>query len=112
MGIASAELDYAVTPNCPSTLNAGDSCTANVVFTPTASGTRNGVLTVATTTPASGFSVNLTGTGVQASAQLGTTSQLTRLADGSYQAVIVVKNTGTAAANAVTLTGAILGTTS
>lgn len=103
--------DYAVTPNCPTTLDAGLSCTANVVFTPTAVGARNGTLNVATTsTPV--FSVNLTGTGVQSVPQLGTTAQLSTLGDGSYQAIIVVKNTGTGTAKAVTLTGATLGSAS
>jgi uncharacterized protein len=100
--------DYAVTPNCPTTLDAGDSCTANVVFTPTAAGARNGTLNIATTSTTV-FSVNLTGTGVQSIPQLGTTAQLSTLGDGSYQAIIVVKNTGTGTAKAATLTGATLG---
>jgi hypothetical protein len=104
--------DFAVTPNCPATLNAGDSCTANVVFTPTAVGTRTGALNIATTLSSPVFSVNLTGTGVQSVPQLGTTAQLSSLGDGSYQAVIVVKNTGTGTAKAVTLTGATLGSAS
>jgi uncharacterized protein len=104
--------DYAVTPNCPPTLNAGDFCTANVVFTPTATGTRNGVLNIATTNPSSGFSASLTGTGLQSIPQLTTTALLTLQGDGSYLAAIVVKNSGTGTANAVTFTGATLGSAS
>jgi len=101
--------DYGVTPNCPATLNPGDFCTANVVFTPTAVGTRSGALNIASTNPSSSFTASLTGTGVQSIPQLTTTAQLSLLGDGTYQAIIVVKNTGTGAASAVTLTGATLG---
>jgi uncharacterized protein len=104
--------DFGVTSNCAATLNAGDFCTANVVFTPTATGTRNGALNVATTNPSSGFTASLTGTGLQSIPQLTTTAQLTLQGDGSFLATIVVKNSGTGAANAVTFTGATLGSAS
>jgi hypothetical protein len=46
---------------------------------------------------------------VQGTIQLTSTAQLILLGDGSYQAIITVKNTGTGTAQAVTLTGATLG---
>ena len=38
--------DYAQTNDCASSLAAGASCTINVTFTPTASGSRSGMLTI------------------------------------------------------------------
>lgn len=55
--------DYAQTNNCPASLGAGSSCTINVTFTPTYSGTRAGWVTVNLTDPASLATVTLTGTG-------------------------------------------------
>jgi hypothetical protein len=57
--------DFAETDNCGATLEAGDSCNINVVFTPTASGPRTGTLTVTTNTPAGIYTANLSGTGNQ-----------------------------------------------
>ncbi len=51
---------FAVTHDC-ATVNAGASCTANVAFTPTAEGSLNGALTVATS--AGNVTVPLAGTG-------------------------------------------------
>jgi hypothetical protein len=42
--------DYKQTNNCPSTVAAGSSCSVNVVFTPSATGTRTGSLTVVNST--------------------------------------------------------------
>jgi hypothetical protein len=55
--------DYAQTDNCPATLAANSACTINVTFTPTASGTRSGALTVTDNVQGSPQVVNLTGTG-------------------------------------------------
>jgi predicted extracellular nuclease len=106
--------DFAITHNCPATLNAGASCTGNVIFTPTSAGTRNGVLNVTTNLANPVVSVTLTGTGVdtQGNPVLATTALLTVLGDGSYQVTITAKNTGTGTAQAVTLTGATLGSAS
>jgi predicted extracellular nuclease len=59
--------DYAVNSNCVGTLSAGSSCTTNVVFTPTAAGTRTGALNITTTLVSPVFSATLTGTGVNPS---------------------------------------------
>jgi hypothetical protein len=64
-GIA-ATGDYSQTNNCPTTLAAGHTCTINVVFTPTATGSRNGSLTITSNMAASPTVtsvVTLTGTG-------------------------------------------------
>lgn len=58
----SATGDYAVTSTCAGTLAINSSCTANVVFTPTAAGTRTGTLTFASNLPAA--TLALTGTGL------------------------------------------------
>jgi hypothetical protein len=59
--------DYSQTNNCPSTLAAAQTCTVNVVFTPTALGSRNGTLTIQSNLAASPTVtsvVTLSGTGV------------------------------------------------
>ena len=55
--------DYAQANTCGSSVTAGGSCTISVTFTPTATGTRTGAITI--TDNASGGSqiLNLTGTG-------------------------------------------------
>ena len=55
--------DFAETNDCGTTLDAGDTCNINVVFTPTASGPRAGTLTVTTNTSAGTYTANLSGTG-------------------------------------------------
>ncbi len=57
--------DFAQTNTCPvppATLASGATCTANVTFTPTATGARAGTLTIADSAPASPQRVNLVGT--------------------------------------------------
>ncbi len=61
--------DYAQTNNCPASLTASQTCTINVVFTPTAEGSRNGTLTIlsnATSSPVISTQVSLSGTGTNA----------------------------------------------
>ncbi|MGD0225481.1 MAG: choice-of-anchor D domain-containing protein [Terriglobia bacterium] len=62
--------DFSQTSNCPATLAAGSSCTFQVVFTPTATGTRRGILSITTTASNTLPDVNLTGTGISNSAQV------------------------------------------
>ncbi len=57
--------DFSQTNNC-TTLNPGASCTVNVVFTPTATGTRSGSVTITDSAPGSPHSVSLSGTGTTA----------------------------------------------
>jgi hypothetical protein len=58
--------DYSQTNNCPATLSAGQTCSINVTFTPTAEGSRNGTLTIssnASASPTVTSTVTLSGTG-------------------------------------------------
>jgi hypothetical protein len=60
--------DFAQSNNCPSTLASNSSCTLNITFTPIATGTRNGTLTISDNAQSSPQTVSLTGTGSAASA--------------------------------------------
>jgi hypothetical protein len=62
--------DFSQTSNCPVSLAGGSSCKFQVVFMPTATGTRRGALSITTTAPNSLPQVSLTGTGVNSSAQV------------------------------------------
>jgi parallel beta-helix repeat protein len=55
--------DFAETSTCGTSIAAGASCTVSVTFTPTASGTRTGSLTIASNASNSPTTVALTGTG-------------------------------------------------
>jgi Beta-propeller repeat/Abnormal spindle-like microcephaly-assoc'd, ASPM-SPD-2-Hydin len=55
--------DYAQTNNCPASLSAGSNCTINVTFTPSASGSRTGMLSISDSASGSPQSVALSGTG-------------------------------------------------
>src|SRR5271157_3118296 len=57
--------DYSQTNNCGSSLNPNSSCTINVVFTPSQTGTRTGTLTVNDNGPGNPHTASLTGVGVQ-----------------------------------------------
>lgn len=56
--------DFAETDNCAPGVAAGSTCTLNVKFTPTATGTRTGTLMINNNASDSPQQVNLTGTGV------------------------------------------------
>jgi len=56
--------DFAQVNNCPSTLASNLSCTLNVSFTPTVTGTRNGTLTLSDNAQGSAPVVNLAGLGM------------------------------------------------
>jgi hypothetical protein len=66
LGISDIEIagDYAQTNNCSTTLAAAASCTFNVIFNPTTTGTRPGTLTITDSAAGSPHSVALTGTGL------------------------------------------------
>jgi len=55
--------DFAQTNNCPATLASGNSCSVQVVFTPTAQGTRTGTLSVSANFTGAAPSASLTGQG-------------------------------------------------
>ena len=62
--------DYAQTNNCGSSIAAGASCTVNVTFTPTATGTRTGAVTITSNATNSPTTISLTGTGTTSNANL------------------------------------------
>ena len=62
--------DFAQTNTCGTSIAAGASCTVSVTFTPTASGTRSGSLTIASNASNSPATVALTGTGAGGSTNL------------------------------------------
>jgi hypothetical protein len=55
--------DFSQMNSCGGSLAAGSSCTVNVTFTPTASGTRSGTITISDNAPNSPQTVALSGTG-------------------------------------------------
>ncbi len=62
----SASGDFASTNTCGTSVAAGAACTISVTFTPTASGTRTGTLTIADNASGSAQTVALSGTGATA----------------------------------------------
>lgn len=66
--------DFAVSSPCGSSLAAGDSCTVNVTFKPTAIGSRTGVLTVTDNAAPATQTVSLSGTGLGGQATLSSSS--------------------------------------
>jgi Abnormal spindle-like microcephaly-assoc'd, ASPM-SPD-2-Hydin/Beta-propeller repeat len=55
--------NFAATNTCSASLAAGESCVINVTFTPTSTGARNGLLTIADNAAAGPQTVSLSGTG-------------------------------------------------
>lgn len=91
--------DFSQTNNCGSSLASGAHCTINVTFKPTATGTRNGTLTVTDNASNSPQTASLTGTGIAPVVSLSTNS-LTFAGQlvGSTSAAkpVMLSNTGTA----------------
>ena len=95
--------DFSVSLPCPATLLAGQSCTAQVTFTPTALGVRNGTLRIASSDPSSPLTVPLTGTAISA-------GSFTLSVDGAASSTVSVKSGGPATyLLAVTPTGTFAG---
>jgi|CZKD01.1.fsa_nt_gi hypothetical protein len=94
--------DYAQTNTCATSLSAGSSCAINVTFTPTASGSRSGAVTISDSVAGSPQIVGLTGTGVASAAVvvLTPTSLVfpsTPLGTTSTSQTATLTNTGNAA---------------
>ena len=77
--------DFSQTNNC-SSVATGSSCTVNVTFKPTASGTRTGTLTVTSNANNSPATVSLTGSGIGATTNLALGATMT--ASGSTQSYV------------------------
>jgi Beta-propeller repeat/Abnormal spindle-like microcephaly-assoc'd, ASPM-SPD-2-Hydin len=101
--------DFAQVNNCPSALAAGSSCTINVTFTPSGTGTRSGVLSVTDNAQGSPQAVNLTGAGPTPPAPVAvvTPGALTFSAQpvktSSTAQVVTLDNTGNASLNISTI---------
>ena len=100
----SAGSPFAETNNCGSSLAAGASCTANVTFTPSATGSASGSLTVNSNATNGTLTVGLSGTGTAATSATLTATP-TSVAFGSETVgsttgaqSVTIKNTGTATA--------------
>src|SRR5207302_1047114 len=87
-------LDFAQTNNCPASLGSNSSCSINVTFTPTATGSRSAALTVTDSATGSPQAASLTGVGTAPAVTLNPAS----LTFGNQQV------STTSAAQAVTLT--------
>ena len=79
-------VDFAQTNTCPSSLAAGASCTVNVTFTPSVSGSRTGTVTLADNAADSPQGVALTGTGASAGTYLSDGFESGTLSAWSVQA--------------------------
>ncbi len=89
--------DYTQINNCPSLISGGANCTITVVFTPTAAGTRSGVLTLTSGAQSTQQTVSLSGTGIQGDLVVSPTSlafSSTPLGTLSASQAVVLKNSG------------------
>jgi hypothetical protein len=77
---------FAQTNACGAAIAAGGSCTVGVTFTPAASGTASGTLSVASSAPGSPLTVALSGTGTSANTNLARNHPVT--ASGSTQTYV------------------------
>ncbi len=107
----SATGDYAAAGSCPAPaaiLPAGQSCTVQVTFTPTTTGTRSGTLAIATTASTNPLTVTLTGTGIQSRLTIAPSSLNfgSLVLGASANLSLTLANNGTAPISALTLTPA------
>src|SRR6266478_4338917 len=92
--------DYAQTNTCGTSVAAGANCTISVTFTPTATGTRTGAITITDNAVGSPHTVSLTGTGTAPVLSLSSTtltfgSQLMNTTSAAQS--VTLNNTGNAA---------------
>lgn len=91
-----ASAGFAEANNCGTSLAAGASCTINVTFTPSASGTFTGTITITDNAPGSPQSVVVTGAGITTDTVAPTSLTFANQSLGTTSAakVVTVKNTG------------------
>jgi hypothetical protein len=77
---------FSQTNNCGTSIAAGASCAVNVTFTPTASGTRSGTLSIASNAPNSPISIALSGSGASTSTGEGPYGGTAAAVPGTVQA--------------------------
>jgi hypothetical protein len=88
--------DYSQTNTCPSTLAAGSGCTFNITFAPTATGTRNGALTLTDSVSGSPQTVTFSGNGYVSSVSVAPVNLIfasQALKTSSAAQVVTVTNT-------------------
>lgn len=95
--------DYAQTNNCPGSLAASSSCTINVTFTPAATGSRTGSLTISDSAAGSPQTVALSGAGSDFSVS-SSPGSVTIKAGSPATYTLTVASVGGAFTNAVNLT--------
>src|SRR5439155_696453 len=106
--------DFAPTNNCTAAVPVGQTCSISVAFTPTATGTKSGVVAVADNAPGSPQTVPLSGTATAPAVSLSP-SALTfagqAVGTTSSQQTVKLSNTGNATLtiNSIALTGANAG---
>jgi hypothetical protein len=106
--------DFAQTNNCGTSVTAGASCMINLTFTPAATGTRAGTLTITDNASGSPQTVGLTGTGASASAPAAVVSPTSlsyasqTVGTTSAAQAVTLSNTGNAALSITSI--AITGT--
>jgi hypothetical protein len=96
--------DFAQTNTCGTSLAAGATCAVNITFSPTASGSRSGTLTVSTSDPNGPTNIGLSGNGTAAGPALSASpSSLafggTVVGQTSSSQSVTVQNTGTQSAS-------------
>jgi hypothetical protein len=97
--------DFGETNTCGTFVPVAGSCTISVTFTPTATGTRSGAITITDNAANSPQTVSLTGTGTPASGPVGSLSSTTLnfsnqiLNTASTAQSVTLTNSGTAALN-------------
>lgn len=95
----SASGDFTETDNCRKGVAAGSTCTLNVTFTPTASGTRTGTLTISDNAGGSPQTVSLTGAATSAGGpvvSLSTSFGNQQIGSTSTARTTILQNTGQA----------------
>ena len=106
--------DFAQANNCGSSLAAGSSCTFSVTFTPSASGSRAALLSVADNSAGSPQTVSLAGTGSVPAASLSPTSlsfgnQSVNTKSGTLSATLTNGGNAALSLSSIALTGANAG---
>jgi hypothetical protein len=94
--------DYTQTNNCPASLSAGSSCSINVTFTPKASGSRSGTVTISDSVVGSPQIVGLSGSGLDFSLSTSASSATVTAGTAATYSLTVTPLGGTFA-NAVNL---------
>lgn len=112
MTAGSGDFQIAADSSCLSALADQATCTLNIVFTPTAVGSRSGTLTVSSSAANSPLTFSLSGTGLQAVPilSLATTplafgTQLVKTSSNTTSVVLANSGTGPLTVSAVTATG-------